>query len=451
MISDLSPLLKDFAFIPDRALDSFRELTNLQGSSFELRRIIEKEYSLVVSIENNPNIVLKQGNTIVAKIEQADRVYLVTSIDSLPVGSKVVLSFVHNKNPDKQPWEMQKAIADVDYNNENFVDLGDKPKEMLKNFAFWPSFLDDLKELKNELALPENWSFVENPSEDDFPILKSFITYTFAKLWRDKQVSIGIGGRYSVFNTGLVNKNYQYIYALFETNIGPRPWKFSMFCVPGNRQGGRALAENFKILPKPAHYFNDISDISYIIAFEKSPDEQFPDLQPDHYFIDHPDRLPLHFLLDGCRKSPTIIAELKRDLCKFSKEKKECFWKNVGVMIGENSEVYDDLESAFRNAVRKAVIRASWNYRTAIPVYFPSNNKMSILLPLSFGGAINAEVALVLERNSVSQRYTAPTILRLPMAYSNARLVCKPESDWLTQRVFETTVSDEQQNNEEDI
>lgn len=62
-----------------------------------------------------------------------------------------------------------------------------------------------------------------------------------------------------------------------------------MFCVPGIRQGGRVLAENFRTLPKPAHYFNDISDISYIIALDKSPDEQLPDLQPDHYFIDHPE------------------------------------------------------------------------------------------------------------------------------------------------------------------
>lgn len=32
---------------------------------------------------------------------------------------------------------------------------------------------------------------------------------------------------------------------------------------------------------------------------------------------------------------------------------------------------------------------------------------------------------------------TAPTILPLTIAYSNARLVCKPESDWLNQRTFE--------------
>ena len=100
-------------------------------------------------------------------------------------------------------------------------------------------------------------------------------------------------------------------------------------------------------------------------------------------------------------------------------------------------DVYDDLESAFRSAVRKTVMRVSWNYRTAIPVYFPSYNKMSILLPLAFNTKRIAEVALVVEYNSTSKKYTAPTILTLPVAYSNARLVCKPESDWLNQRIFE--------------
>lgn len=61
---------------------------------------------------------------------------------------------------------------------------------------------------------------------------------------------------------------------------------------------------------------------------------------------------------------------------------------------------------------------------------------MSILLPLTFSANSDAEVALVVEKNPISQRYTAPTILNLKMAYSNARLVCKPESDWLNQGFF---------------
>lgn len=350
--------------------------------------------------------------------------------------------FVKNRNPDKQPWEMSKAITENEFNSESYIELGDHPRDILINYAYWPSFNSDLKILKNTLALKENWSYKENPSDDDFPILKNYITYTFAKLWKDKQVFISVDGRYSVFNTGLVNRNYQYIYVLFERNIGEKPWKFSMFCIPGIRQGGRILAENFRVLPKPAHYFNDISDISYIISNDRTPDEQLPDLQPDHYFIDHPERLPIHFLIDGCRKNQDIINLLKTDISNYTKEQKAEHWKTIGEAISADPDVYDDLESSFRNAVKKAVMRVSWNYRTAIPVYFPSYDKMSILLPLSFSSDTNAEVALVVERNEVSQKYTAPTILPLTIAYANARLVCKPESDWLNQRVFEPSTQD---------
>lgn len=314
---------------------------------------------------------------------------------------------------------------------------------MLFNYAQWTNYLGDLKVLKNQLALYENWSFKEEPDDDDFPILKNYINYTFAKAWQDKRVLLSLDGRYSVFNTGLVNRNYQYIYILFEKNIGLKPWKFVMYCIPGVKQGGRLLADNFKVLPKPVRYFSNISDISYIISEDKTPDEQIPDLQPDHYFIDHPERLPHYFLVDGCRKNIQIVDLLNKDISNYTEKEKKEYWQTIGDEIASDPDVYDDLESAFRNAVRKAVMRVSWNYRTAIPVYFPSYNKMSILLPISFSIKAEAEVALVVEYNSISQKYTAPTILTLPIAYSNARLVCKPESDWLNQRIFKTSINEE--------
>ena len=348
-----------------------------------------------------------------------------------------------NQRADQQPWEIQTVLSENDYNNVAYIDLGNKPKDMLYNFAYWPTFSSDLKVLKNDLALKENWSFDKAPTDDSFPILKNYITYTFAKLWQDKGVFTSSTGQYAVFNTGLVNRNYQYIYALFEKNIGDKPWKFLQFCIPGIRYGGRLLAENFAILPKPAHYFNEISDVVYIISKDRTPDEQLPDLQPDHYFVDHPERLPMHFLQDACRKSKDIVDLLRQDISQMTSDERSAHWKTIGEAISDNEDVYSDLESAFRNAVRKAVMRVSWNYRTAIPVYFPTNRKMSILLPLTFSNETDAEIALVVEKNPISSRYIAPTILNLSMAYSNARLVCKPESDWLNQQLFTTSDEDE--------
>jgi len=200
-----------------------------------------------------------------------------------------VLIFVPNRNPDRQPWELQNAITENEFNSVIYVEIGNLPSKMLFNYAYWPSFLADL-----------------------------------------------------------------------------------------------------------------------------------------HYF-----------LVDGCRKSPKLLDLLNIDISKFHSDQKKEYWKKVSNVISSDSDVYDDLESSFRSAVRKAIMRVSWNYRTAIPVYFPSHNKMSVLLPLSFSTKTEAEAALVVEYNDVSKKYTAPTILPLTIAYSNARLVCKPESDWLNQRTFE--------------
>lgn len=450
MLFDEYPEIKSFAFIPDKAIDSYRQLTQTADSSYSIRMAIGTEYIAAVTEENTPRIVYKKDGEIVTDITQANHVYMTTGIPSASDGTPLVLVFIPNRNPDHQPWEMQKAITESEYSNKHYIELGDKPREMLFNYAYWPTYIADLKKLKNELALHENWSYKEAPTDDDFPILKSYLAYTFYKQWRDKQVKFSVDGRYSVFNTGLVNKNYQYIYVLFERNIGAKPWKFCMFACSGVRFGGRVLADNFTTLPQPAHYFNDLSDISYIIATDKTPDEQLPYLQPDHYFIDHPERLPLHFLIDGCRKSEKLLSLLQKDLSDLSANERTDYWKSIGEEIGSNQDVYDDLEAAFRNAVRKAVMRASWNYRTAIPVYFPSYNKMSMLLPLSFKADADAEVALVVERNPVSKKYIAPTILDLPTAYSNARLVCKPESDWLNQKLLEPVAIAEEDDDSSD-
>lgn len=439
LINDYAEL-KDFAFLPDRALDLYRKLTSSNEPTYAIRQKLNSEYLVLAAEENTTKIVMKQDSAVVTDITQANLIYMTTTILAND-GSPIVLVFTPNKRVGHQPWELQKAITEAELQSANYIELGSKPRDMLYNYASWPNYIEDLKALKNDLALPENWSYKESPADDDFPILKSYLAYTFAKLWKDKQVYVSVNGQYSVFNTGLVNRNYQYIYVIFEKNTGSKAWRFLTFANPGVKYGGRILSGNFISLPQPAHYFKNIDDISYVIANDKTPDEQLPDLQPDHYFVDHPDRLPIDFLRDGCRKNADILALLNVDISSMNSEEKADHWQKIGEAIGDDPDVYDDLEASFRNAVRKAIMRASWNYRTAIPVYFPSYDKMSILLPLSFGTNSEAEVALVVERNITSQKYTAPTILSLPTAYANARLVCKPESDWLNQKVLEPVSS----------
>jgi hypothetical protein len=55
---------------------------------------------------------------------------------------------------------------------------------------------------------------------------------------------------------------------------------------------------------------------------------------------------------------------------------------------------------------------------------------MSLLLPLAIVNDEVVDVALVVTRNP-SGSYQGRTVLPLAWAYKNARLVCKPDSDWL--------------------
>lgn len=427
--------IKDFAYLVPTILKNICSYIEQEKSPYQLIQLLNDEFVRINNNDNNNCIKYKKDNSFINDFDQADHVYIITNIPTAH-SDYIVLDFIKNtRGPQK--LQLDSICTKTDFEDELFTNLGSDTANMLYNFSYWPNFKSDLKRLKNDIALQENWSYSSHPAEDDFPILVSYMKYTFSKLWKDKQLLTSFNKNYITFNTGLVNKNYQYIYAVFERNTETNPlWKFYDFCIPAVKYGGRLLAENFEQLPRPAHYFSSISDISYVISPDKTPDEQLPELQFDHYFIDHPERLPLYFLEDGCRKDKDLLDLLHTNISSLTPEAKKAHWKNIGTLIGDNPDVYDDLESAFRNAVRKSVMRVSWNYRTAIPVYFPTFNKMSILLPLSFGAHAKAEVALVVEKMSHMDRYIAPTILDLPKAYSNARLVCKPESDWLNQTVF---------------
>lgn len=82
-------------------------------------------------------------------------------------------------------------------------------------------------------------------------------------------------------------------------------------------------------------------------------------------------------------------------------------------------------------AVRLARRRVKWNFKTAIPSYYPRGNSMSLLLPLSLTEEDRVDAALVVQLTP-SGNYQGQTILTMSQAYKHARLICRPDSDWLT-------------------
>ena len=76
--------------------------------------------------------------------------------------------------------------------------------------------------------------------------------------------------------------------------------------------------------------------------------------------------------------------------------------------------------------VRKKV---KTNYKIAVPQYY--DGKIQLLLPLCLtAGSPNPDLALVVHKLN-EDTYTARTCLTLKMAYNNARLIVKPQSNWL--------------------
>ena len=110
----------------------------------------------------------------------------------------------------------------------------EKPGELFGKWAHigdWNKMLASLA----EMALPEQWSF--DYEEDAYPILGSYLTYTFYRLDYEGKVLENAEKGIAAFNTGLVDKTYEAIYACFSpTTFGSAPWHFEEFCKAGSRQ-----------------------------------------------------------------------------------------------------------------------------------------------------------------------------------------------------------------------
>jgi hypothetical protein len=75
-------------------------------------------------------------------------------------------------------------------------------------------------------------------------------------------------------------------------------------------------------------------------------------------------------------------------------------------------------------------------------MYFPTRNTVSFLLPLAMLDDDRVDLALVVERQA-SGSYQGQTILPLHLAYSNSRIITRPDSDWLKTDIISAANSDD--------
>jgi hypothetical protein len=284
----------------------------------------------------------------------------------------------------------------------------------------------------SELALEEKWFYGNNPENNEFPILRNYLAYTFKRLCFEKKILFATdtarNEEYAAFNTGLVDRKYEYIYALFKRNTRfPSPYWFLLAFAVAGEDTGKTLVSLFNPLPERADYFeNKVENMLY--------DTTTGNLSCDytHILTERTHRLPIAFLEDNCPDEFLEIDGLhvSRFPATLSLEQRREYFRKLGEKIKATPRILNRLKNRMDDAVNLALKRTEWNYKTAIPMYYPARNAGSLLLPLTLVDEDHVDLALVVERQP-SGSYQGQTILPLDLAYSNSRLVCRPDSDWL--------------------
>lgn len=232
--------------------------------------------------------------------------------------------------------------------------------------------------LKQEITF-ERWNTKKDSDPD---ILRSYVKHTYI---RQKELGHLItAGKKMCWNTGLVSETGDDVVAVFkkqpETHKGPS-WKLEKFLpVTSNQARDWRDAQRAKYWDHPADLIYDTENGELTC-------------QSEHIFDNHV-RFPEYMT--------TWTA--------------------------------NDVTRAVQEASNDAIKRVKQNYKTAIPLYYRSDSgkgpgKVQLLLPLRFPGDKRPSLALAVRRDG--NAYFGATVLEIEWAYKYARLLTKPDTDWL--------------------
>ena len=392
----------------------------------------KKKFGFITSADKKEDYFFHWNDVIGngVKCRRGEHVEFVAVEDSKKPGSFKASEIKHPSNYESKDFKVSQSTHPSRYLLEwAYIPLNDQTHGNIERTGA-------LSELA-EIALEEDWSVPGSDKSHNHPVLHSYLLTTFYKQYIDKRVvEISIEGRnYATFNTGLVNEVYEPIFALFESNDSPhaQPWKFLKFCTPNIGREGTLLVRHFHPLPEPPRYFENADQVVF------DPDI---DIIPrfDHILYDgiSRGRFPDKFLQENL---PTGFDwEDTSDLCEADRLE---FFSRLAERVKSNARIDRQLRNRLRDAIDLARKRASWNYKTAIPLYYPRFNSISLVLPIDLLDEGKIDLALVISRTSAGG-YSAETVYKLNWAYKHARLVCRPESDWLIPRFGDDDPEDTQ-------
>lgn len=416
--------LSSFAYLPKDKRD---RITKIAGFNFDVASLLDRDFATDL---DNEAIREFEGKVLFPiSIARAD--------GETPVEITIRRQKNHGKNESEaMPWRVTYV--------DDFVRETAQARFALDRWATIPSWEGMLSSLA-DIALPEMWDFEDSDVDDEsrFSILRSYLKYTFYHLQVEGKICEDPELDFAAFNTGLVNKVYDPLYACFSKKDGAdRPWVFSGFCRAGSRSLGKSLVRSFNPLPERAEYFTRKEDLLY-------DTDQPLELDTDHILLDNISRLPLDFLedeLDGDPDAREIISDLRECM---DNEQRNILFGDLKEIVGDSPRLLRRLMNRLDDAKDLALKRVEWNFRTAVPAFYPRRNTMSLLLPLDLTDNEQPDIALVVEPTE-SGAYLGQTILTMRMAYNNARLVCRPDSDWLNTSVSLLPGEDPEGNDEED-
>ena len=307
----------------------------------------------------------------------------------------------------------------------------------LSPFAgFSPDVLNQKVSELAAIALPEAWYFGAHPPDDfAYPILKSYLRYTFIRLQHERKVIDSPNSEFKSFNTGLLDRLLRPIYALlspYPTNA--QVWDLT-FCIPGEGSAGKKLVAHFNHLPAAANYLKDPSKAFYHLS-AGPPKVDWP-----HIIKDNMERLPYAFLVEHAPANFTPLDTTNLDSAQF-----HAYKKGFAEALDADPITYRNLVNRLAEALSRTLVKTQINYKTAVPTYYPTLNSIDLLLPICLVEEGVADCAIV-ARQSDSGVYIGHTILTMRQAYNNARLICRLDEHWLSRAM---TISQESFEEEED-
>lgn len=259
-------------------------------------------------------------------------------------------------------------------------DLYELP-DSLYLFAQIPDYHNTILQLST-LAEAEDWSYHSTPSQGtNLPILENYINNSYRRIAIEKKVAYSKDNKFCCFDTGLISRNQREpIYMMFEENSNPSIdcyWHFSKFFRKGEYD-----VNKFIKLPEMAFYCDDPSKLVYDTRKDLI-------VNIEHIIQDNKSRFPIPY----------------------------------NTMPDYNLQLYID------GCIKSSVEKLKRNYKIAVPQYFLTTGTIQLLIPLCLSAPDVADLAVVVE--DYGTMYRASTCLTLDMAINNARLLARPDRDWL--------------------